>query len=252
LIKKIVGRLPEYSNLPTIQVIVATKYSLTEYYNKVKGKNEDIFEILDLSFDVYHRCPICGGNNCAQFIGYYYRGVIDENGTYYKAFPVARFLCNRKGGDPIVSHRTFSLLPHQLVPYTKYSIPFIIKVLTLRYIDDKSIMDVQNYLSGFDKERVYIDLSASSINAFKDFILEVINKLLSSGYYQDAEKLLQKPSDNKRIRAFIEFSEVFCCYRINPYIRGPCALSYDFYTKGGGCFWNSYFLFGTPSQFRIA
>ncbi|MCK4826955.1 hypothetical protein KA005_65080, partial [bacterium] len=138
------------------------------------------------------------------------------------------------------------------VPYTKYSIPFIIKVLTLRYIDDKSIMDVQTYLSGFDKERVYIDLSASSINAFKDFILEVINKLLSSGYYQDAEKLLQKPSDNKRIRAFIEFSEVFCCYRINPYIRGPCALSYDFYTKGGGCFWNSYFLFGAPSQFRIA
>ena len=80
-------------------------------------------------------------------------------------------------------------------------------------------MDVQTYLFGFDKERVYIDLSASSINAFKDFILKVINKLLSSGYYQDAEKLLQKPSDNKRVRAFIEFSEVFCRYRINPYKR---------------------------------
>ena len=218
----------------------------------IKGKNEKIFEILDLPFDVYHRCPLCGGNECAQFIGYYDRRVIDKNGTYYKAFPVARFLCNRKGSNPIVSHKTFSLLPHQLVPYTKYSILFIMKVLTLRYRDDKSIMNVQTYLSGFDKEGVYIDLSASSMNAFKNFILEVINKLLSSGYYQDAEKLLQEPSDNKRTRAFIEFSKVFCCYRINPCIRGHSALSYDFYMKGGGWFRNSYFLFGTPSQFRIA
>jgi len=34
-------------------------------------------------------------------------------------------------------------------------------------------------------------------------------------------------------------------------IRGPCALSYDFYLKGGGWLQNSHFLFGTPSQFKI-
>lgn len=231
---------------------MATKYTLPEYYRKVKGKREDIFEILDLPFDIYHRCPLCGGSDCAQFIGYYERQVIDENGTYYKAFPIARFLCNRKGGKPIVNHKTFSLFPHQLVPYSKYSIAFIFKVLKLNCVDDKSIMQIQTYLSGFDETGIYIDLSASSIHGFKKFILEVINKLLSSAYYRGAEKLLQDSSDNRRIKAFIKFAEAFCCYKINPCIRGPCALSYDFYMQGGSWFRNSHFLFGTPSQFRIA
>ena len=138
---------------------MATKYSLSEYYRKVKGKKEDIFEILDLSFDVYNRCPLCGGSDCARFIEYYERQVIDENGTYYKAFPIARFSCHRKGGEPIVKHKTFSLLPHQLVPYSKYSIAFIFKVLKLNCVDDKSIMQIQTYLSRFDETGIYIDFS---------------------------------------------------------------------------------------------
>ncbi len=111
-------------------------------------------------------------------------------------------------------------------------------------------MAVQTYLSRFDETRIYIDLSVSSIYGFKKLILEVINKLLSSAYYQDAEKLLQQPADNKRIKAFIKFAEAFYCYKTSPRIRGPCALSYDFYINGGGWLQNSFFLFGTPSQFR--
>ena len=238
-------------NLPTIQVLVATKYTLSEYYKKVKGKKRDIFLILDLPFDFYSICPICQGIDCAQFIGYYERPVIDENGTYYKAFPLARFLCNRKGSKPLINHKTFSLLPHQLVPYSKYSIAFILKTLKSHYVDGQSIMEIQDYLSRFNEEGIYLDLAASSMNRFKKLMLEVINKLLSSAYYQDVEKLFQKSCNKNRIKVFIKFAEAFYCCKTNPRIRGPCALSYDFYLKGGGWLQNSYFLFGTPSQFKI-
>ena len=240
------------SNLPTIQVLLTIKYTLAQYYRRVKGKKEDIFELLDLPSDITHRCPLCAGSHCAKFIGYYKRPVIDENGTYYKAFPIARFLCRRKGNTPIVNHRTFSLLPYQLVPYSKYSILFIFKVLKSIYVEDKSIMEVQTYLSNFEKTGIYVDLSASSIYGFKKLVVEAINKLLSSTYYPDAEKLLQQPSDKNRIKALIRFAQAFRCYKISPCIRGPCALSYDFYMQAGGWLRNSYFLFGTPSQFKMA
>jgi len=237
-------------NLPTIQILVATKYTLHEYRKKVKGKKENLFDILDLPFDI-SVCPICHGIDCAQFIGYYERPVIDERGTYFKAFPVARFVCHRKGGKPLINHKTFSLLPHQLVPYSKYSIPFIFKVLKSIYVDDQSIMEIQTYFSRFNKTGIYLDLPASSINRFKKFFLEMINKLLSSAYYRNAEKLLQESCNKNLIKAFIKFAEGFCCYKMHPRIRGPCALSYDFYLKGGGWLQNSHFLFGTPSQFKI-
>lgn len=238
------------NNLPTIQVLISTKCTLAQYYSRVKGKRDDIFEALNLLFDLTDSCPLCGGSHCAQFIEYYHRQVIDEKGTYYKAFPIARFLCIRKGGKPIVDHRTFSLLPYQLVPYSKYSIPFIFKVLKSIHMEDKSIMEVQQYLSNFQETGIYVDLSAPSIYGFKRLILEAIDKLLSSAYYCEAENILQQPYGYCRIEAFIPFAQEFCCYKVIPYIRGPCALSYDFYMQGGGWFRNSYFLFGTPSQFR--
>jgi len=210
---------------------------------------DNIYDLVELPYDFTERCPLCGGHDCAKFIGYYYRGVIDEAGTYYKAFPVARFLCRRKGSTPVVRHKTFSLLPYQLVPYTKYSIPFIIKTLKLAYVEDNSVKELQDYLAGF-QEHQYIDFSRSSFYEFKAFILKSIDKMLAGGYYQEAEGELQEPHTNKRIKAFIEFSKGFTSDKTIPSIRGPCALGYDFYIRGGGYLSNGYFLFGTPSQFR--
>jgi hypothetical protein len=112
-------------------------------------------------------------------------------------------------------------------------------------------MQVQTYLSKFDQTGIYIDLDTWSIYGFKKLILEAINKLLSSAYYPEAENRLSHSFVYQRIKAFISFAHAFCCYKLSPCIRGPCALSYDFYMQGGGWFQNSFFLFGTASQFRI-
>jgi len=232
-----------------IQITIVIGYTLREYYSQVRGRNEDVREVLDLPFDFMERCPLCGGRDCAQFICYYYRKVIDEKGTYYKAFPIARYVCNRKGTALIVKHKTFSLLPYQLVPYTKYSIPFIIDALKRVYGEDGSVKELLDHLAGFGAGE-YIDLSASTFYAFRGFILTCIEKILAMGFYQEVESPLQSPSEKQRIKVFLVFAEEFTCGKTDLVIRGPCALGYDYYMEDGGYLKNGHFLFGTPSQFR--
>jgi hypothetical protein len=187
--------------------------------------------------------------DCAQFIGYYCRGVIDEKGTYYKAFPIARYLCTSKGKALSVKHRTFSLLPYQLVPYSKYSLPFILNALRKVYGEDSSVKGLLDYLAGFGSGE-YIDLSANAFYAFRAFILTAIDKMLAMGFYKEISAQLQTSSEKQRIRIFIVFAEDFSCCKIDPERRGPCALGYDYYMEDGGYMRNAHFLFGTPSQFR--
>ena len=192
---------------------------------------------------------MCGAKDCAQFIEYYYRGVIDEKGTYYKAFPIARYLCRRKGTTRTVTHRTFSLLPYQLVPYTKYSIPFIINALKKVYGDDHSVKEFLDYLTGFAPGE-YIDLSVSRFYAFRAFILTSIDKILAMGFYKEVAAALQSSSEKQRIKVFLVFAEEFTCCKTDHVIRGPCALGYDYYMEDGDYMRNGHFLYGSPSQFR--
>ncbi|MBD3793764.1 MAG: hypothetical protein IE889_06330 [Campylobacterales bacterium] len=233
-----------------IQIAIIIEYTLRGYYSQVKGRNNDIIEILNLPYDFKYSCPLCGARDCAQFIGYYYREVIDEKGTYYKAMPIARYLCRRKGKALGVKHRTFSLLPYQLLPYSKYSIPFIINALRKVYGgENNSVKELLDYLAGFGEQK-YIDLSNSVFYAFRELILTAIDKMLAMGFYKDLTMQMQTPSLRQRLRIFLSFAEDFSCYKTDPEIRGPCALGYDYYVRNGGYRKNAHFLFGTPSQFR--
>lgn len=233
----------------TIQLPLLIGYTLREYYSQVRDRDEDVIEVLGLANDFTYICPLCGAMECAQFSGYYYRGVVDEKGTYYKAFPIARYLCNRRGKAFQVKHRTFSLLPYQLVPYSKYSIPFILNALRKVYGEDNSVKGLLDYLAGIKSEE-YIDLSVSTFHAFKFFILTTIDKMLAMGFYREIKSQFQSPSRGQRVRIFLSFAEHFTCLNISPEIRGPCALGYDYYMQDGGHMRNAHFLFGTPSQFR--
>ena len=158
-------------------------------------------------------------------------------------------MCNRKGTAVTVKHRTFSLLPYQLIPYVKYSIPFIIKALRKVYGEDSSVKDLLDYLAGGEAGQ-YEDLSSSTFHAFKAFILKCIDKMLAMGFYKEVQSPLQSPSKRQRIKVFLVFAEKFICHKASLLIRGPCALGYDFYMEDGGYRRNGHFLFGVPSQFR--
>jgi hypothetical protein len=237
-------------NLPTIQILIHIKETLAQYYTKVKGKNYDLVALLDIGLDFRTCCPICGGKNCARFIEYYTRGVIDENGTYYKDFPIARYLCERRGGKGEISHKTFSLLPYQLVPYTKYSVPFIVKILELKHIEGLSISKLQNYVANFGEDEI-LSITSDQLSDFKQLIHDAINKIMTTEHYLEVrEKISLMGSEQERLITFLEFAQGFECLKIDPQIRGPCGLPYDFYLNEGGYLRNAPFLFGTPSQFK--
>lgn len=173
---------------------------------------------------------------------------MDENGTYYKEFPIARYECHGKGKRKI-SHTTFSLLPYQLIPYRRYSIPFVIKILEVLSMDTSVIDDVLDYAANLGRDDI-LSISAVTVSAFKKLGLEVIEKMIGSGYYiNDINNDFNSFNIKQRVRVFIRYAEGFCCTKTDNPIRGPCGLAYDFYLRGGSYYNNAPFLFGTPSQF---
>lgn len=241
--------IKEYDNLTTIQVILFIEETLSDYYKKVKSKTCDLVSLLNICFCFSHCCPLCKGKDCAIFIGYYEREVVDEKGTSYKYFPIARYKCRRKERKGKDTHITFSLLPYQLVPYSKYSIPFIITALEARHEKGLSIYKLQEYLDTVCSD--IISISAEHLIRFKHLINEALEKIMISSYYQYfKDNVLYKDTEQGYLKAFLKFSKTFESFKLKPSIRGPCALGYDFYITFGGYLNNAYFLFGTPSQFR--
>jgi len=181
--------------------------------------------------------------------------VVDEGGRYYPNFPVPRFFCRRKGKNRVTGHRTFSLLHYHLIPYWKYFIPFIIKVLKSKHRLPLSLKLLLDHLADLESGgEGYINLSSSRIFGFEGLLEEVIAKLLISDYYPELTCRLQpqrgRDGGDGRVEILLDYCRDFECCQVAPPIRGPCGLCVDFYLRGGSYQLNGYFLFGTPSQFR--
>ena len=70
-------------------------------------------------------CPICGKPDCYRRITAYWRSAIDLFPEFKnERIPIARFLCRRR-------HKTFSMLPTQLIPYRQYTVKAVIGALLL-------------------------------------------------------------------------------------------------------------------------
>lgn len=177
---------------------------------------------------------------------------MDEEGRHFKDFPIARFLIEDPNDFGQVKHKTFSLLPYQLIPYRKFSIPFLIKVMGIGCKDKMSVHRLQQRVFDFTfKNGNGLELCAARTYEFKSLIDQAITKLLSSGFYPEFIPRFQTGSLWEKVRIFLDISGEFYCHKVIPSIRGPCALGYDYYLSGGGYQRNHYFLFGTPSQFLI-
>jgi len=221
--------------MPIIQIIHKTSLSLTKYYVKV---NRGDYEFPDFS----DYCPICSSANCARFHGYYYRPVVTKEGIYYKDFPIRRYKCRNKGNKRL-KQVTFSLLPHELLPYVKYSVEFIFKILFDIYVHDMSEKSALDIISQFCDEDI-LCISPITVYNFKYLVLKGMNNLCISGFPDEIKKIINTPDIFKRLRLFVLY-----LYSIN-HIRSPSDYGYNFYINQGGYKTNSPFLLGTPSQFR--
>ena len=102
-----------------IQVCFVNNFSdLWEY--------EQAFEAGTIEFTRYigESCPVCGKKGCYRRIGSYERGVIELFPFRMYTIHIARFLCTTR-------KLTFSLLPHQLAPYHRYTIASMLQAVCL-------------------------------------------------------------------------------------------------------------------------
>lgn len=81
------------------------------------------FKLVDkASFKIWLKpCPLCGAEGCAKFLQFYSRVRVYFDDTVYDHVKIARFICNRLNPNVAAgTHRTFSLLPYPLVPYSPF------------------------------------------------------------------------------------------------------------------------------------
>ena len=219
----------------SIQIILKIDDKLSSHYNQVLNGT---YKFPDYS----NCCPICHGKECAVRHGYYFRQVIDESGTFYKSFPIARYLCQRKGKAKL-SARTFSLLAWQLIPYRKWTIELMFSIASYR-----SEHSIKESLDKFEIETTAADL----VTGIKKVILS------NAGQFTDIEEIILSGLEKVKISRMISFDTsysdfiTYCRNYVSESaekIRGPTILAWDYYIKQGGYYENSQFLFGCAAQF---
>lgn len=217
-----------------IQIILKLDVSLKTYKNQVKNGTYEFP-------DYIHCCPICHGKKCAIRYGYYDRQVIDEYGTFFKEFPVARYLCQRKGKAK-VKDSTFSLLPWQLVPFKKWTIELMFSIASYR-----SGHSIKESLDKFEVETIPADseLRKTMLNSAAQ--LSDITAIIENGLQK--LKIFLMIGFDTSLSDVISYSLDYA-FEVDNRIRGPTALSWDYYIKNGGYYENSQFLFGCAAQFR--
>jgi len=121
--------------------------------------------------------------------------------------------------------------------------------LKARHEMELSIYKLQEYLDTFCRE--IISIGAGHLLKFKHLLNEALNKIMISPYYHTLQSEVRYEStEHGCLKIFLKFSLEFECNKVDPSVRGPCALGYDFYLASGGYEKNAHFLFGTASQFR--
>jgi hypothetical protein len=115
--------------------------------------------------------------------------------------------------------------------------------------NEEIITFIENSIN-FRDDKYYVYVNPSIIYSLKMLFIDAIEKATISNKYEELTLLMQTNDYDKKIISFIKFAKEFELDLGNTRIRGPTALSYDYYLKHDGYFKNSYFLFGTPSQFN--
>lgn len=174
------------------------------------------------------KCPICGARNCAVRIGYYHRWVYIFKLKVKLYIPVARYLCRRKNKTRSQwksTHKTFSLLPSQLIPYRMYDLDSMLYIADSRLKKDDTFLDIATDIAAIAEHPV-ISISTDTIMEYLEIFINGCMKLktLCEIVYDTYERYINP---------------------IKNYTGGIIKFVQDIYLK------HAKFTFGTPSQIRI-
>jgi hypothetical protein len=234
-----------------VQIPHHTAVGLATYYFAFRAGQWDIP-------DFSEECPICGGEDCAVYWGFYTRQVIEPmGGLSVDDFPVMRFRCYRRGGTPRVSDVTFSLLPLDLVPFRRLSLKFMVAAVLLwlqrRLSRERAEEFIQKELVDMEDPESVPFASAWAQWTWFCLLREGLHRLVRRGSPVIHRSLVDGSGVWKSLQLanFLELTAIYASRRLEPQIRGPDALAGDFFLIAGGQRANAGFLFGLASQHRL-
>lgn len=185
---------------------------------------------------------------------FYTRATVYFGDTVYDDVPVGRFICCRL--NPNVApetHRTFSLLPHPLVPYSPYALDTAIELATaLAEHADNAYQTSQTLASTYEN----LNPGPTTLGRLKSRLLKALDKL--KGLPEKFQQLIsqnQAPT-GRTMATLADFIILLATYhsQVLTGVSGACGLSYDwFYVFQAALpYMQRDFLVGTPSQKRRA
>ena len=171
--------------------------------------------------------------------------------TLYLDFPIPRFICYAKGPRQ-PQHRTFSLLPHWLVPYQRYSLEMMAETLRIQQQHNGNFAKTQEAIALGRKGKHDLPLENKQILGFIRIFFEAFLKLCAVPELKQQMRQTGCFAPHDPVAAILDFS-ARCQSPLTHHIRSTCAenLSHDFFFQWqSGDLFSRQFLFGTPSQKR--
>ncbi len=235
----------EHQKKSPIQIPYHIKVSLQEYY-----EDFDTWPIPDFS----EKCPICGGIDCATFLGYYIRiAICPLTGFWAPDLPILRYRCHDKGDTRVCDHITFSLLPHVLVPFRQLSLDFMVRAIWFkvsRHLSYTRALDViADELNHLGDVANFINIS--TMTSWQRMILTALELFTSANIINMVSKSHYNQLQNSAsLKLFLDLLKNHQSQSSNHPIRGPTAFAWDYHQQSGGSEQRAFFLFGRASQHR--
>jgi hypothetical protein len=195
-------------------------------------------------------CPLCGGENCAVRIGFYYRKKVIVEYKIYENVPIARWLCYRKGLGKS-QHKTFSLLPSPLIPYHRHGLNVIIDSVNFHHQHGASFEQTKTFISsnGVDTD---IPLQNNHIHDFNNIFSQALLKLSAIAELKQQISQASYWDSSDPIATMLNFIAGYqSCFATTQQLHTSKAeqLALDFlYHFQTDDYFQRHFLFGTPSQ----
>ena len=196
-------------------------------------------------------CPLCNGVDCAVFYRVYDRKMVIIKLTNYYDFPIICMKCHGKG-EIQSKHKSFSLLPHMLLPYRKTDINTMVETLKYQQTGKTKVQTIA-HISRMGAE-TDLPLDNNQINDFNKIFTAAFDKLNSVPQLKEQMHQTAGFDSSNPVGAVICFtesyqSELLVIARMNSsnIVKLSYAFFYYFQTE---IYFDRHFLFGTPSQNR--
>jgi len=193
-------------------------------------------------------CPICGAEDCSVKIGFYYRKqVVIEYETFYD-IPIQRYLCQQKGANN-TKHKTFSLLPHKLIPYRKNGLDMALEIVTYQQKTKAPYCQIKSFIGAKGKDD-FLSLENNQIDDCQNIFARAFVKIMNVDHLKQHIMAADWRCNNDPVANMINLIENYN----SPFLKGNNLsqaekLNLDFFSHLQQDFYSKrHFLFGTNSQ----